>query len=98
MKHLKVFLICVACAFLGSFTAVLLENNRMWPKWLGGSYVSSHGCVCKDFNPENGQRDFHWLICPIKGLWGWKDMGQESTAIIHYDRSCFEHGHLEVNP
>lgn len=73
--------------------AVILNSGGLWPKWLGGYYVSDEGCTCQDYNPQNGERSFHWLICPIKSAWGLKDTGMLSTAIIHYDTSCASHGH-----
>lgn len=83
---------------ISSTLAVMLNNGGFWPKWLGGNYVSQSECRCHDYNNNPSERDFHWLICPIKSAWGLNDTGMETTAIIHYDSSCEEHHHpVEVN-
>lgn len=93
MKLRTLILVCVSCLLVGSTLAVTLNNGGLWPKWLGGNYVSNEGCSCQDYEPKNDERDFHWLICPIRSAWGWKDTGMRTQAIIHYDNSCKEHGH-----
>lgn len=93
MKSGKLLLITVVIILASSTFAVILNNGGLWPKWLGGNYISEKGYRCEDYASNGKERDFHWLICPIRSAWGLNNTGMESTAIIHYDLSCLEHGH-----
>ncbi|GGH77075.1 hypothetical protein [Phaeocystidibacter marisrubri] len=86
----------MSTALGGIIAGVGMQSMGAWPKWLGGNDVSDEGCSCQDYKPVNEERNFHWLICPIKCAWGWRDTGMQTTAIIHYDYSCEEHGHQVV--
>lgn len=90
-KNHRLFIFLFASAFTGAFIAVSLNSFGHWPKWLGGNYVSSVGCQCEDYDAGPNERDFHWMFCPIRSMWGLNDTGLMSTAIVHYGGGCEEH-------
>ncbi|KAB2814828.1 hypothetical protein [Phaeocystidibacter luteus] len=80
----------MVCAAIGGGTAgVGVQSMGAWPKWLGGSYVSTVGCECKNYANFGG----HWVACPVRSLWGMNNTGTWSTPEIHLDATCDDHGH-----
>lgn len=56
-----------------------MQTMGAWPKWLGGSYVSSNGCDCQ-YYPNIDQ---HWITCPVRSLWGLNDTSSWSEPQIN---------------